>query len=129
KEQIRLISRFTKNITILYDGDEAGIKASLRGIDLILEEGLNVRIVLFPDGNDPDSYVQGFGSTAFRTYIEQNKKDFILFKTGILLKDAGNDPVRRAGIIRDVVESIAKIPDGIKASVFIRECSTLLEIE
>lgn len=128
-EQIRLIGRFTKNITILYDGDEAGIKASLRGLDMILEEGLNVKVVLFPDGHDPDSYVHKFGSSAFKTHIEQNKKDFILYKTGILLKDAGTDPIKRAGIIREVVESIAKIPDGIKASVFVRECSSLLQIE
>ncbi len=128
-EQIRLIKRFTQNITILYDGDEAGIKASLRGLDMILEEGLNVKVVLFPDGDDPDSYVQKFGSAAFKTHIEQSKKDFILFKTSILLKDAGKDPIKRAGIIREVVESIAKIPDGIKASVFVRECSSLLQIE
>ncbi|HQS06790.1 MAG TPA: DNA primase, partial [Daejeonella sp.] len=114
-EQIRMIGRFTKNITILYDGDDAGIKASLRGLDMILEEGLNVKIVLFPDGDDPDSYVQKFGSAAFKSHIEGSKKDFILFKTSILLKDAGNDPIKRAGIIREVVESIAKIPDGIKA--------------
>ncbi len=128
-EQIRMIGRFTKNITILYDGDEAGIKASLRGLDMILEEGLNVKIVLFPDGDDPDSYVQKFGSAAFKSHIDGNKKDFILFKTSILLKDAGSDPIKRAGIIREVVESIAKIPDGIKASVFVRECSSLLQIE
>jgi len=128
-EQIRMIGRFTKNITILYDGDDAGIKASLRGLDMILEEGLNVKIVLFPDGDDPDSFVQKFGSAAFKSHIEGNKKDFILFKTSILLKDAGNDPIKRAGIIREVVESIAKIPGGIKASVFVRECSSLLQIE
>ena len=128
-EQIRLIKRFTENITILYDGDEAGIKASLRGLDMILEEGLNVKVVLFPDGDDPDSYVQKFGSAAFKTHVEESKKDFILFKTSILLKDAGKDPIKRAGIIREVVESIAKIPDGIKASVFVRECSSLLQIE
>lgn len=128
-EQIRMIGRFTKNITILYDGDDAGIKASLRGLDMILEEGLNVKIVLFPDGDDPDSYVQKFGSAAFKSHIEGSKKDFILFKTSILLRDAGNDPIKRAGIIREVVESIAKIPDGIKASVFVRECSSLLQIE
>ena len=128
-EQIRMIGRFTKNITILYDGDEAGIKASLRGLDMILEEGLNVKVVNFPDGHDPDSYVQKFGSAAFKTHIDQNRKDFILYKTGILLKDAANDPIKRAGIIREVVESIAKIPDGIKASVFVRECSSLLQIE
>lgn len=128
-EQIRLIGRFTKNITILYDGDPAGIKASLRGLDMILEEGLNVKVVLFADGHDPDSYVQTHGSAAFKTYIEQNKKDFILFKTSVLLKDAGNDPIKKAGMIREIVESIAKIPDSIKASVFVRECSSLLQIE
>jgi DNA primase len=128
-EQIRLIGRFTKNITILYDGDAAGIKASLRGLDMILEEGLNVKVVSFADGHDPDSYVQKYGSSAFKTYIEQNQKDFILFKTSILLKDAGTDPIKKAGMIREVVESIAKIPDSIKASVFLRECSSLLQIE
>jgi len=128
-EQIRLIGRFTKNITILYDGDAAGIKASLRGLDLILEEGLNVKVVSFPDGDDPDSYVRKVGSTAFKTHIEQNKKDFILYKTEILLKEAGKDPIQRASVIREIVESIAKIPDSIKASVFIRECSHQLQID
>ncbi|PTR00925.1 DNA primase [Mucilaginibacter yixingensis] len=128
-EQIRLIGRLTKNITILYDGDAAGIKASLRGLDLILEEGLNVKVVLFPDGNDPDSYVRQLGSSAFKKYIDENKKDFILFKTNALLKDAANDPIKRAGVIREVVESIAKIPDSIKASVFIKECSMLMQID
>ncbi|GAB2706308.1 DNA primase [Mucilaginibacter koreensis] len=128
-EQIRLIGRFTKNITILYDGDAAGIKASLRGLDLILEEGLNVKVVLFPDGHDPDSYVRQVGSNAFKTYIDQNKKDFILYKTGILLKEAGSDPIRKAEVIREIVESIAKVPDSIKASVFIRECSQQLQID
>lgn len=127
--QVRLIGRFTKNITILYDGDAAGIKASLRGLDMILEEGLNVRVVLFPDGHDPDSYVQKLGSAAFRSHIEKNQKDFILFKTSVLLKDAGNDPIKKAGVIREVVESIAKIPDSIKASVFVRECSSLMQID
>ena len=128
-EQIRLIGRLTKNITILYDGDAAGIKASLRGLDMILEEGLNVKVVLFPDGHDPDSYVRKLGSTAFKTYIEENKKDFILYKTDILLKEAGGDPIKKAEVIREVVESIAKIPDSIKASVFLKECSYLLQIE
>ncbi|MCJ8209294.1 DNA primase [Mucilaginibacter sp. RS28] len=128
-EQIRLIGRLTKNITILYDGDAAGIKASLRGLDLILEEGLNVKVVSFPDGHDPDSYVRQVGSTAFKQHIEQNRQDFILYKTNILLKDAGTDPIRRAEVIREVVESIAKIPDSIKASVFIRECSHQMQIE
>jgi DNA primase len=128
-EQIRLIGRFTQNVTILYDGDAAGIKASLRGLDMILEEGLNVKVVLFPDGHDPDSYMHHVGSGEFKKYIENTRKDFILYKASILLKEAGTDPIKRAGIIRDIVESIAKIPDDIKASVFIRECSGLLQIE
>jgi len=127
--QIKLISRFTKNVTILYDGDQAGIKASLRGTDMLLEEGLNVKILLFPDGNDPDSYVQKYGSDAFKKYIADHQEDFIFFKTNILLKDAKNDPIKRAEVIRDVVESIALIPDEIKVSVFIRQCSDLLDIE
>jgi DNA primase len=128
-EQIRLISRFTKNITILYDGDAAGIKASLRGLDMILEEGLNVKVVLFPDGHDPDSYVRNFGTNGFKKHIADNKKDFILFKTDILLKEVGNDPIKKAEVIREIVESVAKIPDSIKASVFIKECSYLLQID
>jgi DNA primase len=128
-EQIRLIGRFTKNITILYDGDAAGIKASLRGLDLILEEGLNVKVVLFPDGHDPDSYVRLLGSSGFKSYIEKNKKDFILYKTDLLLNEAGNDPIKKSEVIREIVESIAKIPDSIKASVFIKECSHILQID
>jgi len=128
-EQIRLIGRITKNITILYDGDAAGIKASLRGLDMILEEGLNVKVVLFPDGHDPDSYVRNFGTSGFKKHIDENKKDFILFKADTLLKDTGNDPIKKAGVIREIVESIAKIPDSIKASVFIKECSYLLDID
>lgn len=128
-EQIRLISRFTQNVTILYDGDAAGIKASLRGLDMILEEGLNVKVVSFPDGHDPDSYMHHVGASEFKQYIENNRQDFILYKANILLAEAGNDPIKRAEIIRDIVESIAKIPDNIKASVFIRECSHLLAIE
>ncbi|WP_294185121.1 DNA primase [uncultured Sphingobacterium sp.] len=127
--QIKLISRFTKNVTILYDGDEAGIKASLRGTDMLLQEGLNVKVLLFPDGNDPDSYVQKFGAAAFKDYVKSNQQDFIFYKTNILLRDASNDPIKRAEVIRDVVESIALIPDEIKVSVFIRECSSLLDIE
>ncbi|MDR6783858.1 DNA primase [Pedobacter africanus] len=128
-EQIRLIGRFTQNVTILYDGDAAGIKASLRGLDMILEEGLNVKVVLFPDGHDPDSYMHHVGSGEFKKYIEENRRDFILYKANILLKEAGTDPIKRAGIIRDIIESIAKIPDDIKAAVFIRECSNLLQVE
>jgi DNA primase len=128
-EQIRLIGRLTKNITILYDGDAAGIKAAVRGLDLILEEGLNVKVVLFPDGHDPDSYVRLVGTAGFKKHIEDNKKDFILFKTSLLLKEAGNDPIKKSEVIRDIVESIAKIPDSIKASVFIKECSHILQID
>jgi len=127
--QIRLISRYTKNVTILYDGDEAGIKASLRGTDMLLEEGLNVKVLLFPDGNDPDSYIQRYGSDAFKRYIAENQQDFIFYKTHVLLRDAGNDPIKRAEVIHEVVASIALIPDAIKMSVFIRECSALLDIE
>lgn len=127
--QIKLISRFSKNVVILYDGDAAGIKASLRGTDMLLEEGLNVKVLLFPDGNDPDSYVQKVGGDAFRAYIEQHQEDFIFYKTNILLQDAGTDPIKRADVIRDVVESIALIPDEIKVSLFIRQCSVLLDIE
>lgn len=128
-EQIRLIGRLTKNITILYDGDAAGIKASLRGLDMILEEGLNVKVVLFPDGHDPDSYVRNVGTSAFKKYIEDTKKDFIIYKADLLLKDAGNDPIKKAEVIREIVESVAKIPDSIKASVFIKECSYILQID
>src|ERR1700749_69201 len=128
-EQIRLIGRCTKNITILYDGETAGIKASLRGLDMILEEGLNVKVVLFPDGHDPDSYVRLVGTNAFKTHIDKNRKDFIIYKKDSLLKAAGTDPIKRADVIREVVESIAKIPDSIKASVFIKDCSHLLQID
>src|ERR1700759_1109425 len=128
-EQIRLIGRLTKNITILYDGDAAGIKASLLGLDMILEEGLNVKTVLFPDGHDPDSYVRLVGTSAFKKHIDENKKDFILYKTDILLTEAGNDQIKKAEVIREIVESIAKIPDSIKASVFIKECSYQLQID
>jgi len=127
--QIKLISRFTKNVVILYDGDAAGIKASLRGTDMLLEEGLNVKVLLFPDGNDPDSYAKQVGPAAFKDYITSNQEDFIFYKTHILLKDAKEDPIKRAEVIRDVVQSIALIPDEIKVSVFIQRCSSLLDIE
>lgn len=127
--QIKLIARFTKNVVILYDGDAAGIKASLRGTDMLLEEGLNVKVLLFPDGNDPDSYVQTFGSSAFKEYIAKHQEDFIFYKTNILLKDTGGDPIKRAEVIREVVQSIALIPDEIKVSVFLQQCSRLLQIE
>jgi len=127
--QIKIISRLTQNIVILYDGDVAGIKASLRGMEMILEEGMNVKIVLFPDGNDPDSFIKKQGSTEFEKYLIKNQQDFILFKTNLLLKETQNDPIKKAELIRDLVETIAKIPDAIKASVFIQECSVLLQTE
>lgn len=127
-EQIRLIGRYTKNVTVLYDGDAAGIKASLRGIDLILEEGLNVKVVLFPDGDDPDSYRRKHGAFALAEFIESSSKDFIVFKTGLLLQDVQNDPVRKAGLIREVVESVAKIPDPIKRSVYLKQCGAMMAI-
>ncbi|WP_254528766.1 MULTISPECIES: DNA primase [unclassified Sphingobacterium] len=127
--QIKLISRYSKNVVILYDGDEAGIKASLRGTDMLLEEGLNVKVLLFPDGNDPDSYVQKYGASAFKEHINKHQEDFVFYKTNILLRDAKEDPIKRAEVIREVVNSIALIPDEIKVSVYLRQCSGLLDIE
>ena len=127
-EQIKLIHRFTKNITILYDGDFAGIKASFRGIDLILEEGMNVRVLLFPDGDDPDSYSKKVTNEAFKEFIKHNSKDFISFKTSLLYKDVENDPIKRAELIKDIVESIAVIPDAINRSVYVKECSKIMDI-
>ncbi len=129
KEQIQLIRRFTNNITVLYDGDAAGIKASLRGIDIILEEGLNVKAVVFPDGDDPDSFIQKVGSQAFKEYVQRTQKDFIRFKTEISLKDVGHDPIKRAEVIKELVETISKIPDSIKRSVFYQEVASLMGIE
>ncbi len=128
-EQIRLIGRYTKNVTVLYDGDAAGIKASIRGIDLILEEGLNVKVALFPDGDDPDSYSRKHGGAATATFIQENAKDFIVFKTNLLLGEVANDPVRKAGLIRDIVETIGKIPDPITRSVYIKQSSAMMDIE
>jgi DNA primase len=127
-EQIRLISRYTKNITVLYDADPAGIKASLRGIDMILEEGLNVKVVLFPEGEDPDSFARNHGSSEVYDYLTQNAKDFIVFKTNLLLGEVSNDPVRKSALIREVVESIAKIPDAITRSVYTKQCSAIMDI-
>jgi DNA primase len=124
--QIRLIRRYTPNITILYDGDSAGIKASFRGIDMILKEGMNVRVLLFPDGDDPDSFSRKHSSEEIQAFISSNARDFISFKTSLLLEDAGNDPVKRAALIRNMVESIALIPDGISRSVYVQECSRLM---
>ena len=127
-EQIKLIHRFTKNITILYDGDVAGIKASFRGIDLILEEGMNVRVLLFPDGDDPDSYSKKVTNEEFKEFIKNNSKDFISFKTSLLYKEVENDPIKRAELIKDIVESIAVIPDAINRSVYVKECSKIMDI-
>lgn len=128
-DQIRLIKRFTPNITVLYDGDPAGIKASLRGIDLILEEGLNVKVVLLPEGEDPDSYAKSHSATQVLEYIEQNEADFINFKAKLLLNETKNDPVERANLIRDIVKSISVIPENITRSVYIRECSRILDVD
>lgn len=127
--QIRLIHRFTDNITVLYDGDAPGIKASLRGIDLILQEGLNIKVVLLPDGEDPDSFSKSQSAESFRKYIKEHETDFIRFKTQLLLEDAGEDPIKRAAIISNIVESISLIPDAIVRSVYVQECSRLLQID
>ena len=126
--QIQLIKRNTQNITILYDGDAAGIKAAIRGLDLVLEQDMNVKVVLLPTGEDPDSFVQSVGTEKFKEYINDKAADFILFKTNLLLAETANDPIKRAGLIKDIVESIARIPDPIKRSVYVRECATLMEI-
>lgn len=126
--QIKLIKRFTPNITVLYDGDEAGIKASFRGIDLILKEGMNVKVVTFPNGEDPDSFARSNTRVELEEYIDKHKQDFINFKTSILLKDAKKDPIKRAELIKDVVQSIAIIPDMIVRSVYTQEASKLLNI-
>jgi DNA primase len=127
--QINLIHRFTNNITVLYDGDAAGIKASIRGIDLLLEEGMNVKVVLLPDGEDPDSFARTHSSSEFIDYIAKNETDFIRFKTNLLLDESGNDPIKRAALIGDIVHSISLIPDGIIRSVYVKECSRLMDID
>ncbi|MBC3539895.1 DNA primase [Rufibacter sediminis] len=129
ENQIKLIGRYTKNITVLYDGDPAGIKASLRGIDLILEGGLNVNVVLFPDGDDPDSYIRKVGDTAFKAYLGEHSQDFISFKSELFAQEAKDNPVKKAEAIREMVVSIAKIPDAIKRSVFLKQCSIQFGID
>lgn len=128
-DQVRLIKRFTSNITILYDGDPAGIKASFRGIDIILEAGMNVKVILFPEGEDPDSYAKSVSNEALSTYLEKEQVDFIVFKSRVLQKEAGNDPVKKAALVRDILESIAKVQDSILRSFYIRECARLLDVE
>lgn len=127
--QIKLIHRFTSNVTVIYDGDAAGIKAALRGIDLLLKEGINIKVVLLPDGEDPDSFARKQNATSFKEYIRENETDFIRFKTQLLLDDAGSDPIKRAALITDIVNSISIIPDNIIRTVYIKDCSTLLNID
>lgn len=127
-DQIKLIKRFTQNITILYDGDPAGIKASFRGIDMILEEGMNVKIVLFPEGEDPDSFARSRGSVEVQEFLRNNASDFITFKTGLLLNETANDPIQKTKLIKEIVGSIALIPDAITRNVYIRECSSFMNI-
>lgn len=129
QDQIKLVSRFTRNITILYDGDAAGIKASFRGINMLLEHNLNVRVVLFPDGHDPDSFSRTHSIDEITAYLSEQAVDFIRFKTQLLLKEIGDDPIKRAALIEDIVESIALIPDEIYRAVYIQECSRILHIE
>ena len=128
-EQIKLINRFTKNITILFDGDAAGLKASFRSIDMILSEGMNVRVVLFPDGEDPDSFAKNSTQEELMQYLQKNQQDFITFKTNVLSKDGENDPAKRVEMIKDIASSIAQIPDAISRSEYIKVCSRMLKVK
>ncbi len=127
-EQVRLINRLTKNITVLFDGDAAGIRASIRGIDLILEQGMNVKVCTFPDGEDPDSFAKANTLEELTNYLNENAKDFIQFKASLLVKEANNDPIKKAETIREIVNSIAKIPDAIKREIYVRECASIMDI-
>lgn len=127
-DQIRLINRLTPNITVLFDGDAAGLRASIRGIDLILEAGMNVKVCTFPDGDDPDSFARKTSYNDLQLYFEENAKDFIQFKASLLIQEAKNDPIKKADLIRDMVVSISKIPDRIKREVYIKECSRIMDI-
>jgi DNA primase len=127
-DQIRLIQRYTGNVTILYDGDPAGIKASMRGIDMIVEGGMNVKIVLFPEGDDPDSYARKHHPSEVEAFIRENSVNFILFKTKLLLAETQGDPIRKAALIKEIVQTIALIPDGISRSLYIRECSEIMSV-
>ncbi len=127
-DQIRLINRLTNNITVLFDGDAAGIRASLRGIDLILEQGLNVKVVAFPENEDPDSFARRVSQSELKTFLEENKQDFIQFKVSLLLKDAKNDPIKKAGLVREIVHSIAKIPSAIQREIYVKECASIMQI-
>lgn len=127
-DQIRLINRLTKNITVLFDGDDAGIRASIRGIDLILEQGMNVKVCTFPDGEDPDSFAKSNTLEELTEYLNENAKDFIQFKASLLVREANNDPIKKAETIREIVNSIAKIPDQIKREIYIQECARIMDI-
>ncbi len=127
-DQIRLVNRLTKNITVLYDGDAAGLRASIRGIDLILEEGMNVKVCTFPEGDDPDSFAKKTSYEDLVLYLETNAKDFIQFKASLLMDEAKNDPIKKADLIRDMVTSISKIPDRIKREIYLQECSRIMDI-
>ncbi len=127
--QIRLIHRFTENVTVIYDGDAAGIKASIRGIDLLLEEGLNIKVLLLPDGDDPDSFARKHNASDFIEFVDKNSADFLRFKTNLLLKDAGNDPIKRAGLVIDIVRSISLIPNQVIRAEYVKECSSLLNVD
>ena len=127
-DQIRLINRLTKNVTMLFDGDAAGLRASIRGIDLILEEGMNVKVCTFPDGEDPDSFAKKTSHDDLVLYLENNAKDFIQFKASLLMNEAKNDPIKKADLIRDMVTSISKIPDRIQREIYIQECSRIMDI-
>ncbi len=129
KEQITLIKRYTQNIVILYDGDPAGIKASLRGIDMILQEGLNVQVLLFPEGEDPDSYARKVSAIEFKEYIADEKQDFLRYKAKLLLKEAGNNPLEKSKAARDIVESIAIIPDALQRNAYVQECASVLQMD
>lgn len=128
-EQIRLLNRFTKNITVIYDGDSAGIHASLRGIDMILKEGMNVRVVLLPEPEDPDSFARSHTASELQEYIRANEQDFLEFKAKLLLQDAQGDPIRKAALIADMVQSVSQIPDPIQRSVYIKECARIMDID
>ena len=127
-DQIRLINRLTKNITVLFDGDAAGLRASLRGIDLILEEGMNVKVCTFPDGDDPDSFAKKTPLDQLTKYLDEQAMDFIQFKASLLMKEAKNDPIKKSEVIRDMVQSISKIPDRIKREIYVQECSRIMDI-
>jgi DNA primase len=127
-DQIRLVNRLTNNITVLFDGDAAGLRASIRGIDLILEAGMNVKVCSFPDGEDPDSFAKNNSYEVLKQYLDENSKDFIQFKADLLVKEANNDPIKKAELIRDMVNSISKISDQIKREVYIKECSRIMDI-